>query len=99
MPTKKEAHQPTLLFILVCSRPVLRWDRDLKVGFVISEHAACKRLMENKTWLSDWNYNKTEGRFMVLLIAWLSLVIYSAIIQSCTELEIKGGWVVGRVGV
>ncbi len=36
---------------------------------------------------------------MVLLIAWLSLVIYSAIIQTRTELEIKGGRVVGRLGV
>lgn len=38
---------------------------------------------------SEWNYNETEGHFMALLIARLSLVIYNAIMQSCTKSEIK----------
>lgn len=51
--------------------------------------------MKNSMQPSEWNYNETEGHFMVLLIAQLSLVIYNAIMQSYTKSEIKdvGLWV------
>lgn len=92
----KEVHQPTH-FIIVYTVPDgyhSRTGNSNRVSFVISEYEVCKRVIQNKMQPSEWNYNETN-----LLIAWLSLVIYNAIIQSCTKLNIKGSWVVGRVGV
>ncbi len=51
--------------------------------------------MKNKMQLSEWNYNETEGRFMVPLIAWLSLVIYNAIIVLHQVRVVAGGLWVG----
>lgn len=51
--------------------------------------------MKNSACSSARSYNQTEGRFVILLNAWLSLVMYNAI---CTKQDIKDWLVCGPGG-
>ena len=70
-----------------------------EIWVLISRHAACERLMENKKHSSDWNRNGGGGSWFVYLPQ-LSLVIYGEIIQSYTKFgDKRGAGVEGQAGV
>lgn len=55
--------------------------------------------MKNKLQPSEWNYNETEARFMVPLIAWLSLVMYNAITYLLLVRSEDGFWLGGYLNI
>lgn len=55
--------------------------------------------MKNKLQPSERNYNETEARFMVPLIAWLSLVMYNAITYLLQVRRECGFWPGGYLNI